>query len=149
MSSDPEAGIQDDPSIADEGLLYRRVFLQPRCITLDAATGTVLPHISTLQYRGDGLSVLLDDELVTHCTCPNEFCTESQTAFHFLTRVIRQIDGRVRRDPRPEQPYGYAHALAGTCAMPPDKQRWAQVRNVIIRSAQWLTEPNPKWSQTS
>lgn len=135
-----EVGVEDDPSIDDEEVLYRKVPLKPDFYTVDYASGRVLPHISSLRYEKDGLSVLLHTELVCQAA-PEEICDSERTAFGFRSRVVREAEGRVKRDPQPQELHGEAHALAGTAAPPPDRQRWSLVRKKIIEEASWVMEP--------
>lgn len=114
--------------------------MRPAFITKDPVTGRVLPHIASLRYEKDGLSVLLHTELELRIP-PQQICDSERTAFGFTAQVVRSADGRVKRDPQTDEPHGYAHALAGTEAPPPDRQRWSVVRKRIIETATWLTEP--------
>lgn len=147
MSETDTEWFEDDPTIIDNDTTYRRLsFKLKPAVTVDSASGRILPHASTLQYTSDGLSLLLDSELKRLEILPTSLCTDKQTAFAFTVGILRESGGRIKRDPLLDDPdnHGEAHALAGT-HLPPThrdgKRAWTLVRTALISAAIWVGDP--------
>jgi hypothetical protein len=139
---------EDDPSVDDGDDLVRRLphALKPG-ITIDPITGNTRPHIGSMQYTGNGLSVYMDSELRRMCVTTELLCPGNDGAFSFSVNLLRELGGRVTRDPVSveENEFGDAHALSGQRLAPSaDKaarREWSAMRDALIRSAVWIAIP--------
>lgn len=146
--------IKDQSDIADDGWIYRRIRLIPEhYLPVDPISG--LPKITNaaLAYRDDGMSVAIG-ELMQHQQV--EVSDLVDFARHAVARcgvidiraatagIIASVDERDENEGR-----GRAHGLVRTDAPPPDRERWALVRDLVRRKMSLCDSPALEWVHTS
>ena len=124
-----DGGLEDDPSIAGDTLLYRRVV--PRWIVADGNRNC--QRLATGAFQGVEMSVGVGDTLGAD---PAESLLEGQPddvcLVAFEARVAREIDQAVCRAPKDDDP---AHGLVV------GKKTDAKQRT-LARSATWAKAPD-------
>lgn len=133
QSSGAKKDCEDDPTIPDESLVYRRV--PPLHIVPDDNAGGLRPSSAAFgnDRDGDPMSVVLGDELERLARDPASVLGGHPgfALAQFVARLPRQLSQRVCRTPQPEEP---AHgSVAG------DKPR--RIMRALQRGAGWAIAP--------
>lgn len=140
--------IRDDPSVADDAWLYRRIRRVPdHYVPRDPVTGQPIVTLAALRYVNDGMSVYESDAMNANgITSDDLHVPETHTLAKFTAVRPRTADGGVVRshDPHDEiTARGDCHALVRSSAPPPDKIAWHRIRLAIRQEL--LVRDGPSW----
>ncbi|WDF33718.1 hypothetical protein PTW37_01955 [Arthrobacter agilis] len=136
----------NDPSIADEDKLYRRMPHQPGCRTYDAMTDRWVPHPGGLRRLDhEGMSTHLHSILEERQRdCASLYNGEKYGSIRFPVAVPRSAGAGVlpTAAPQEEDPdLKAAHAEVRPPSAELDKRFWKGVVNMIAREAEWVQPP--------
>jgi hypothetical protein len=132
--------VHDDPSVADDDVVHRRVKKIPNHFEAqDWYTGDARLHPAALQLDPDGMSVQMERLLQPRCAVGHDkLCNwEMYGIASFPASAPRQQGGGVVESPDPTDPVlGQAHASVRP-KIENDRTQWKTIRKQIIKSAIW------------
>ena len=139
---------EDDSSISDDEILYRRIahYGSGGLVAVDAITGLRRPSSGAFKSDDDGISVYLDGVLSEMGLGPQDLVRAPQNAVvAFQAAVPRQLSLGVVRDAWPtgtdddDHPRNAAHALIVGFLRLSGKERRHQ--KALAQSCDWVIDP--------
>ncbi len=136
----------DDPLVADDEELLRRIPRKPTHVTFDSENSQYVPHIAAFRRsEGGGMSVHLTSLLENQGREPsNAYDPEWYGTVAFLASAPRSVGGGVLAITAPpeQEPDAILAAAHGEVRPPThaiSKPEWSLIRDEIIRATRWVT----------